>query len=559
MDEILRALPESELEALIGRLGIRIDPNKRIDVPSQAARALVGLPDVREPARLPTASRELLHRLAEAGGLLVVPVVPAGLEALLGRGVVYARKTGGGIQLVLPAAFLVQLKSWESEDPRSLRALIAQAPFETVSAIASHHLGRPATPPIALSLEVAWEVLRDPGRLAVEIDKLAPVERRLLEAVESVGGEVDTQELLDLEREPMRLRGAGGVTASRRGAGFALERRAFLIPIHPNRHAVPTEVATIVGAARRAQRDPTSEVNRVLVRDDPNLPRRVAELVRGEHELPYLAKAVSGTFDVDRCDYLLRDAHATGVRHGEFDLAWLLRSLRLRADDGDGAPGLAIDGAKGLSAIESFILARLFMFQQVYFHKSTRAAEWMIGAILRRAVALVRDGARLPVFPPAFQAAASGELPALDQYLELDDAVLLGAIHAWEDAKDPVLADLCKRLRARALFKTIEIFEAQRQGPAAAESEECRRALETAREISREAGLDPDIYVGIDVATDTPFGDDDSITVVYPRGRPRRPSEVSFLLDRLRGETVTRVRILFAPELRAAVREALIR
>ncbi len=305
--------------------------------------------------------------------------------------------------------------------------------------------------------------------------------------------------------------------------------------------------------------DPTSEVNRVLVRDDPNLPRRVAELVRGEHELPYLAKAVSGTFDVDRCDYLLRDAHATGVRHGEFDLAWLLRSLRLRADDGDGAPGLAIDGAKGLSAIESFILARLFMFQQVYFHKSTRAAEWMIGAILRRAVALVRDGARLPVFPPAFQAAASGELPALDQYLELDDAVLLGAIHAWEDAKDPVLADLCKRLRARALFKTIEIFEAQRQGPAAAESEECRRALETAREISREAGLDPDIYVGIDVATDTPFGDDDSITVVYPRGRPRRPSEVSFLLDRLRGETVTRVRILFAPELRAAVREALIR
>ena len=38
------------------------------------------------------------------------------------------------------------------------------------------------------------------------------------------GGEVDTQELLDLEREPLRLRGAGGVTATRRGAGFSLER-----------------------------------------------------------------------------------------------------------------------------------------------------------------------------------------------------------------------------------------------------------------------------------------------------------------------------------------------
>lgn len=304
--------------------------------------------------------------------------------------------------------------------------------------------------------------------------------------------------------------------------------------------------------------DPSSEVHHVLVSDDPDLPRRVAELVRGEHELPYLAKAVSGTFDVDRCDYLLRDAHATGVRHGEFDLAWLLRSLRLRTEGSDGPPGLAIDGAKGLSAIESFVLARLFMFQQVYFHKSTRSAEWMIGAILRRAIALVQDGTRLPVFPPAFQTAASGELPTLDDYLELDDGVLLGAIHAWEAAKDPLLADLCRRLRARSLFKTIEIFEARLSGPRAADSDDCRHALETARDIARAAGLDPDVYVGVDVATDTPFGDDESLTVVYPRGRPRRPSEVSFLLERLRGETVTRVRILFAPELRDAVREALI-
>ena len=80
-------------------------------------------------------------------------------------------------------------------------------------------------------------------------------ERHLLEAVESVGGEVDTQELLDLEREPLRLRGAGGVTATRRGAGFSLERRAFLIPIHPNRHVIPSEVAQVVGAERRRLRE----------------------------------------------------------------------------------------------------------------------------------------------------------------------------------------------------------------------------------------------------------------------------------------------------------------
>src|SRR6185503_20086628 len=111
------------------------------------------------------------------------------------------------------------------------------------------------TPPIALSLEQAWELLSEPQRLEDEIEKLAPVERRLLESIEAVGGEVDTQELLDLEREPMRLRGATGLTASRRGAGFALERRAFLIPIHPNRHVIPTEIARIVGAERRNARE----------------------------------------------------------------------------------------------------------------------------------------------------------------------------------------------------------------------------------------------------------------------------------------------------------------
>lgn len=310
--------------------------------------------------------------------------------------------------------------------------------------------------------------------------------------------------------------------------------------------------------------DPSSDVNRTLVEHDPYLPQRVATLIRGQHELPYLAKAVSGTFDVDRCDYLLRDAHATGVRYGDYDLPWLLHSLRFseappgEAGPADGAPTLAIDGAKGLSAIESFLLARCFMFQQVYFHKSTRSAEWMMGAILRRAIERLRDGDRLPHVPPAVLTAASGEEPTLGQHLDLDDQVLLGAIHAWEGASDPILADLARRLRARALFKTIELFPEPDGGPALPK-DAAAAALETARGIAAAAGLDPDVYVGLDVAEDTPYQEDASLLVVYPRGRPRRPAEVSFLLDRLRNATITRTRILFAPELREAIREALIR
>lgn len=274
LDQILRALPTSELNALVRRLGIRIDPQKRIDPPSQVARALVGIPDVRDPSRLQPSSRELLYRVAEAGGTLVVPSLPSGLEALLGRGILYARKIDAGIELVLPIAFLVQIKPWEGEDPRSLRSLLSQASFETASAVAAHYLGRPATPPIALSLEAAWEHLSDAERLQSEVARLAPAERRLLEAIDAVGGEVETQELLDLEREPMRLRGAGGVTASRRGAGFALERRAFLVPIHPNRHVIPTEIGHIVGAERRQLREARRAQIRSFVLEEDHAPRR---------------------------------------------------------------------------------------------------------------------------------------------------------------------------------------------------------------------------------------------------------------------------------------------
>ena len=299
--------------------------------------------------------------------------------------------------------------------------------------------------------------------------------------------------------------------------------------------------------------DDATEVHRILAAGDPGRPARVADLVHGKSDLPYLARAVSGTFDVDRCDYLLRDAYSTGVRHGQYDLDWLLRSLRFGVPrDGAEAPPLAIDGSKGLVAIEEFVLARLFMFQQVYFHKATRAAEHMIRVALALGARAVQDGVALEAVPPAVRRAARGEIPTLDEYLELDDGVLWGALHAWEHAPLPALADLCRRIRARALFKTLELHGRHRE-PVAREA-----ALAIARDVATSAGLDPDVYVGLDVATDTPFDEnDDPPVVVFAKGPPRALAEVSFLLGRLAGERVEKVRLVFAPELRDAITAAI--
>lgn len=297
--------------------------------------------------------------------------------------------------------------------------------------------------------------------------------------------------------------------------------------------------------------DPSTGVNRVLATVDPSLPERVAALVRGEHELPYLKRAVSGTLDVDRCDYLLRDAHSTGVRYGVFDLDWLFRSIRFTPTDAGNAPGLAIDGAKGLPAIEAYILGRLFMFQQVYLHKATRAAEWMIRTVLGHASHLVSEGTRLAGTPRAIEIAAHGEAPSLSDYLELDDAVLSVAMRAWEDSKDPALADIAHRVRTRRLFKTYELFGEQ------ALPEGRAHAFEIAKDIARAHGLDPTLYVGLDVAADTPFGAEaDPLMVVFAKGPPRPLSDVSFLLARLAGQVMSRVRLIVAPELRDEIAKA---
>jgi len=272
--DVLRQLPEAELGSLIRRLKIRVDEAKKIDIPSQVARLLLQLPELRDPTILPGPTRELLYRVAESGGVLAARSLPAAVEPLVARGVVYVRGRGTGVELLLPIAFLLHVKPWEGEDPRGVRAMLWQAHPDVASSIASHYLGRPATPPLALGLEPAWEVLSDPERLAREVEELAPLERKLLSAVEQVGGEVDTEELLDLEREPLRLRGAMGATPSRRGVGFALERRGFLVPVHPNRHVIPTEVAAIVGAQRRAEREAQRREIRRFVLGDDHAPRR---------------------------------------------------------------------------------------------------------------------------------------------------------------------------------------------------------------------------------------------------------------------------------------------
>lgn len=292
--------------------------------------------------------------------------------------------------------------------------------------------------------------------------------------------------------------------------------------------------------------DPSTDVFKTLHRFDSELPDRVAALIRGKHELSYLAHAVSGTFDVDRCDYLLRDAHFTGVNYGRFDLDWLLRSFCLNPSASAGcAPSLAIDGAKGLAAIESFILARLFMFQQVYFHKASRSSDWLLARILGRTRDQLLGGVHIEGLPAAVESLIRTKDAPLDQYLKLDDSVMWTALEKFRHHKDPILSDLSDRLLSRKLLKAVELF-GEESSPTG--RQEC---LSIANHLCKKAGLDPAFYVGLDVPTALTFDEGpDPLAVAFPNGEVQKPSEVSFLLSRLRGQSLSRPRIIYPIEIR---------
>src|SRR4029079_359147 len=203
--------------------------------------------------------------------------------------------------------------------------------------------------------------------------------------------------------------------------------------------------------------DPQTDVHRALHKLSAGMPDRVAALIDGRHRLGYLARCISGTLDADRCDYLLRDSHMTGVGYGVFDLDWLLRALAFAEAPGTGEWVLAIEGRKGLPPIEGFFLARQFMYQQVYHHKATRAAEALMRSIFVRVAELARAGATTVELPEALRRAAMGEPVALAQYLALDDIALMGCLRVWEGGADAVLAELAARLLRRQLPKTIAL------------------------------------------------------------------------------------------------------
>jgi len=115
----------------------------------------------------------------------------------------------------------------------------------------------------------------------------------------------------------------------------------------------------------------------------PDASSRIADLITGTDRSP-LQGLISGSLDLDKIEYLTRDARMCGVPYGTVDVDRLLHSLALV--DGPHGRGIGLH-EKGLSALESLLFAKYQMYRNVYWHHAVRSATVMFKRVVRNALA----------------------------------------------------------------------------------------------------------------------------------------------------------------------------
>lgn len=253
--------------------------------------------------------------------------------------------------------------------------------------------------------------------------------------------------------------------------------------------------------------DPATEINRLLMAHDTELPSKLVLFFDSDVEdtkkqaagIPtYLTQVVSSQLDADRFDYLLRDCYASGTTLGTFEHTWLIQNLYLDED-----LGRLYLGRKALLAAEAYVFARYRMYQSVYFHKTTRAAEVMLRLTFERFKAMIQEHTLKEVkrkhvkeAPAALYRAFSGTY-TLGDHLALDDYTVSEFLKCAASSHDIILSSLANGILNRKLYKAIDVsgFDGWKV-----------KAFERkAREQLPDQGFNVEYDFVIDTAADTPY------------------------------------------------------
>jgi HD superfamily phosphohydrolase len=172
------------------------------------------------------------------------------------------------------------------------------------------------------------------------------------------------------------------------------------------------------------------------------------QIFKGEYKRKFFSELVSSQLDMDRMDYLKRDSFFTGVVEGNINPDRIISTLNVKNDQ------LVVD-SKGIYSVEKYLTARMFMYWQVYQHKTSFTAETLVTQILRRAKELSQNGKELfatdslKFFLKKHNDFSISE--RLENFTKLDDSDIWASLKQWQYHEDTILSYLSKAIINRKL------------------------------------------------------------------------------------------------------------
>lgn len=182
------------------------------------------------------------------------------------------------------------------------------------------------------------------------------------------------------------------------------------------------------------------------------------QIFENKYYRPFLHQLVSSQLDMDRLDYLRRDSFYTGVSEGTVGIERIIQMLNVRNEQ------LIVD-QKGIYSVEKFLMARRFMYWQVYLHKTSIVADCLLLGTLKRAKELIASNKTIFASPfltffltHSFTKEDLQKEDVLTNFCNLDDNEIISAIKVWQTNPDKTLSTMSKMIIDRNLLK-IEIAD----------------------------------------------------------------------------------------------------
>lgn len=230
-----------------------------------------------------------------------------------------------------------------------------------------------------------------------------------------------------------REKGLFLVAALLHDIGHGAYSHAFEITFHVNHEEIGAKLIT-----------ENPEIRAILDAEDDQFALDVAKILRKEKKFPLIEQLISSQLDVDRLDYLERDAYYTGAAYGHIDVDRLIRVLYIKH-------GKVVFKESGIHAIENYLIARYHMYWQVYYHPVARAYEVNLEKIYRRIHDLLNMGFTFESNVEPLERIMK-DANDLEAYVEIDDFYINGLIASFLKSSDDILRTLANDFMNRRIW-----------------------------------------------------------------------------------------------------------